>query len=122
MKIQKNSRANGGSSRGILKKVIGDEKRGRVLTYGHGPSFKDVFGKDSECSADIAIRRAQEKANATNELLREELATTKTNMQSQIDTIYACLEKAEIQLPNNVYQTSDVGISHRPHVQTSSHD
>ncbi|KAK9158314.1 hypothetical protein Scep_004888 [Stephania cephalantha] len=31
----------------IFKKVIGDEKRGRVLTYGHGPSFKDVFGKIS---------------------------------------------------------------------------
>ncbi|KAK9083266.1 hypothetical protein Scep_029737 [Stephania cephalantha] len=61
----------------IFKKVIGDEKRGRVLTYGHGPSFKDVFGKDSECLTDIAIRRAQEKENATNELLREELAATK---------------------------------------------
>ncbi|KAK9132650.1 hypothetical protein Scep_012178 [Stephania cephalantha] len=106
----------------IFKKVLGDEKRGRVLTYGHGPSFKDVFGKDFECPTDIAIRRAQEKANATNELLREELAATKTNMQSQIDNIYACLEKAGIQLLINVNQSSNVGSSHRPHVQTSSHD
>ncbi|KAK9150653.1 hypothetical protein Syun_008962 [Stephania yunnanensis] len=66
----------------IFKKVIRDEKRGRVLTYGHGPSFKDVFGKDSECPTNIAIRRAQEKANATNELLREELAATKVNISS----------------------------------------
>ncbi|KAK9133172.1 hypothetical protein Scep_012700 [Stephania cephalantha] len=43
-------------------------------------------------------------------------------MQSQIDNIYACLEKAGIQLPINVNQSSDVGSSHRPHVQTSSHD
>ncbi|KAK9083702.1 hypothetical protein Scep_030173 [Stephania cephalantha] len=66
----------------IFKKVIGDEKRWRVLTYGHGPSFKDVFGKDFECPTDIAIRRAQEKTNATNELLREELAATKVNISS----------------------------------------
>ncbi|KAK9121446.1 hypothetical protein Syun_019063 [Stephania yunnanensis] len=63
------------------------------------------------------------KGKFYNEFLREELAVTKTNMQSQIDNIYACLEKVGIHLPiNNVNQTSDVGSSHRPHVQISSHD
>ena len=61
----------------IFKEVMGEEKRGRVLTYGHGPSFKDVFGKESECPADIAIRTTYEEANAANKLLREELVATK---------------------------------------------
>ncbi|KAK9104844.1 hypothetical protein Scep_021688 [Stephania cephalantha] len=53
---------------------------------------------------------------------RNLFATKTKTCKSQIDNIYACLEKAGIQLPINVNQSSDVGSSHRPHVQTSSHD